>query len=708
MNPMSTGNRLFTLLPRVYQRTDEEQGGPLAALLAVITEQADLIEADLEQLHRDWFIETCADWVVPYLGDLVGYRMLPGAQESLDAGGPEARKLLAAISSRRDVAHTIGNRRRKGTLALLEDLAADVAGWPARAVEFRRLLAVNQAVRLFGRDPRADARRLHRGRFTDLHDGDVLDRDDGPFGALSHTVDVRRINSPRGQGLFNIPEVGLYVWRLRPYSITAAPAYCEDRARAHFTFSILGNNAPLITRPQREPSPTHIAEETNVPAFIRRRALAERPADYYGPGKSLCVFRGPETPVPLSEIVAADLSHWRYVPRRGQVAVDPVLGRIAFPARQAPDDGVWVTYHYGFSDDLGGGEYHRPLAPRLATYVVGDDGFERIQAALEQWENDKAADPTKREAVIELADSGAYQEQITIRLQHGDRLTLRAAQRRRPVIRLLDWYSNRPDALRIIGPESDAGQPPTITLDGLLITGRSVRVQGQVGAVLIRHCTLVPGWSIDEQCCPEHEEEPSVELIDTPACLQVERSILGTIIVDTDDMRREPNSVFLSDSILDAAGAGLAALSASEDRHAHAVISARRVTVFGALRTHGMQLVENSIVTGDVCVARRQQGCVRFSWLPPGSKSPPQFHCEPAHSGDPTRVRPRFTSVRYGRPGYAQLASWCPDEIRRGAEDGSEMGAFHDLFQPQREDNLRTRLDEYAPAGTDAAILTVT
>ena len=74
----------------------------------------------------------------------------------------------------------------------------------------------------------------------------------------------------------------------------------------------------------------------------------------------------------------------------------------------------------------------------------------------------------------------------------------------------------------------------------------------------------------------------------------------------------------------------------------------------------------------------------------------------------PTGVIPRFTSTRYGKPGYAQLAPWCPDEITRGAEDGSEMGAFHDLFQPQRGDNLRSRLVEYTPAASDAGILIAT
>jgi hypothetical protein len=33
------------------------------------------------------------------------------------------------------------------------------------------------------------------------------------------------------------------------------------------------------------------------------------------------------------------------------------------------------------------------------------------------------------------------------------------------------------------------------------------------------------------------------------------------------------------------------------------------------------------------------------------------------------------------------------------------MGVFHDLFRPQREANLRARLDEYTPAGTEAGII---
>ena len=72
------------------------------------------------------------------------------------------------------------------------------------------------------------------------------------------------------------------------------------------------------------------------------------------------------------------------------------------------------------------------------------------------------------------------------------------------------------------------------------------------------------------------------------------------------------------------------------------------------------------------------------------------------------RIQPQFTSVRYGEPAYAQLDENCADEIKRGADDESEMGVFHDLFQPQREANLRTRLAEYTPAGMEVGLFFAT
>nr|WP_206322173.1 hypothetical protein [Streptomyces sp. HNM0575] len=713
------------MLPQWHRLRDAEQGEPLRALLAVIAEQSDRIRSQVEQGYDDWFVETADEWALPYLGDLVGHRPLPGYERVLAPGGPDGlpdasrRRLAEVLSPRRDVAATVANRRRKGTLPLLEELADGVAGWPSRAVELSRRLAHHQPVRLYGAaTPAADVRRAARGRLADVRDGDELDLAAGPFGSLARTADVRRAESRRRQGGHTPAGVGLYVWRLRPYSVTRAPAYCIDRARNLYTFSVLGNDTPLFTRPEPEPHAAHIATADNLPDAIGRRRLADRLADYYGPGKSLTVWRdGQEEPVPMEDIVVADLSGWRYRPRRGQIAVDPELGRMAFGSRSAPRQGVWVTYHYAFSDELGGGEYvrDRPETPGATVYGVGPaQPHQRIMDAYAQWREDRANGACTGEGILEL-HGGTFQEQLDFDLEAGDRLQLRAAEGTRPVIRLLDWYSNRPDALNIRAVEGSPGQAPPpgeeprVVLDGLLVTGRGVHVTGPVGAVVLRHSTLVPGWSLQEECSPHSPQEASLVLESTTACVEIDRSILGTIEVIGDEVGTDPLPLHLRDSILDATGHDREALSAPDCRHAHAVLHAHRSTVIGEVHTHAVRIAENSIFTGTVQVARRQVGCMRFSYVPYGSRTPRRFRCVP----DPERPgtaadRPVFTSERYGTPAYAQPAAACPRSISRGGDDGGELGAFHDLFQPQRTDALRARLDEYTPAGTDAGIFFVT
>src|SRR5262249_21188184 len=118
--------QLYRLLPAIYQTLDqanlpEDQKGPLRELLSVIGEQVNLLEDDLQRWYVNWFIETCEDWVVPYLGDLVGYQ---SAAKELDTrGDPESPLNRAVVFPRREVANAIPLRRRKGTLALLEELS---------------------------------------------------------------------------------------------------------------------------------------------------------------------------------------------------------------------------------------------------------------------------------------------------------------------------------------------------------------------------------------------------------------------------------------------------------------------------------------------------------------------------------------------------------------------------------------------------------
>jgi hypothetical protein len=736
-------DRLYRNLPAIYRITDAEHGYPLQALLRTISEQVNLVEDDIAHLYDNWFIETADDWAVPYIADLLGFRPATTAgtpSQTLDAAG---RALNRVLVPRREIANLIRNRRRKGTIALLEDLSRDVAGWPARALEFFQLL---------DRAQHLNHPHLDRLGTASLRDMQALDRVDTPFDPLAHSVDVRRANSrysraePRNR--YNIPNVGVFVWRMRSYPVTRTPAYCAEDVGAHcFTFSVLGQDAPLYRRPQPEPGPSHIAEEANLPVPIRRRAMEASLTDLYGEARDLAIWAeqwagyDPKQPLPASALIVADLSGWRYKPRRGKVAIDPVLGRLMFPPTQLPKKGVRVSYRYGFSSDIGGGEYLRPMrrpAEDFTLYQVGDDtAMPRIADALRQWRDD-----APQHAVIELVNSGVWVEPLHIRLHPGQTLILRAANGVRPVIRLIDWQTDLPDALLV---ELDVGC--RFALDGVIVTGRPLHVTAPrdvansdvdatetahtpdcAAEVLIRHCTLVPGWGIGCDCEPERPAEPSLELNQLAARVRIEHSIVGSIQVQQDEVGSDPIRMSIEDSIVDAADGEHEAIGGAGSAVAHTTLTIKRSTVFGIVEVHALELAENSLFNDCLNVARRQIGCMRFCHVPRHCRTPRRYRCQPDQvvaavreqhlsataAGDPEaeriasevlRVRPRYDARRYGHPGYARLSVQCADEIKRGADDESEMGVYHDLFQPQREANLRARLDEYTPAGMTVGLL---
>src|ERR1700751_3098962 len=118
-------DKLWGLPPAVFrpQAAPPGEPPPRRALLNRIGAETATIRRSIDRLWENQSIETCDDWVVPYIGDLLATNLVAG----LDARG-----------QRLDVAKTIYYRRRKGTVALLEEIASDITGWDARVVEFSR------------------------------------------------------------------------------------------------------------------------------------------------------------------------------------------------------------------------------------------------------------------------------------------------------------------------------------------------------------------------------------------------------------------------------------------------------------------------------------------------------------------------------------------------------------------------------------------
>ncbi len=682
MNPAPTepGRRLFDLLPAIYRLRDAARAGaanehgPLRALLEVIGRELGVLEAELDQLYDDQFIETCAEWVVPYLGDLLGVRELRHPPNDL-------------TTHRAYVANTLGYRRRKGTASVLEGLARDLTGLDVHVVEFFRQLLTTQHLNHIR--PEITTVGLRRW--------EPLERLRSPFNTTAHTADVRRIQPRRGR--FNIPNVGIFLWRARGWVLTDSPAVPLADGR-RLLFNPLGLDAPLFTRPAppRADDPNAPAGPFRAPLRLSRRVLAAYLDDLYGAGsdKSLSlVVDGNPVPgpgaKPSTELSVCDLSDlpgspgpdWAHVPAAGgKIAIDPVLGRIALPPELA-NRPVRVTFHYGFTAPMGGGSYPRPES------AAEDSGGTAVKVGRSETLK-KIADGIAAVVAggagggIEITDSGRYEEALSIHVG-ANKVEIRAAQNHRPTVVLTA-------AMAITGVAGGA-----LTLDGLLIAKAGLAVSGAIDALTIRHCTLVPGQEFDRAGTPLRPGAPSV-VVSGGTKVTIDHCITGGLRVP----ELAPELTVL-DSIIDSPAAPAIAANDTGTVPAPAVVL-KQVTVTGRVFVRELTVASDVIFLKPVTTVRRQAGCVRFCYLADGSLTPPRFQCQPPTGASGPTVRPAFASLRYGDPDYARLSGRCPPEVAQGGSDEGEMGAFHDLYYPINEANLRLALDEYLRFALEAGI----
>jgi hypothetical protein len=743
----STTEKLYQLLPAIYRIRDAEQGESLRALIAVIAEQAEVIEADIIRLFNNLFIETCDEWVVPYIGDLLDVR-------GFHPVGPEARVSLRAF-----VANTLRYRRRKGTASVLEQLAFDITGWRARAVEFFELLGTAQYFNHI---------RLHNVRTPDLRLTNELELLDTAFDKIAHTIDVRHIDNNRGRP--NIPNIGVFLWRLQSYFVSSSsPRSVTNPKDGRYSFNPLGDDSSLFNRPWLETEIPHLAEEVNVPGRLRRRPLYdelenrrrmlacnEKPTrTYFGETPVFQVFVQQKSndqfrPLSPEEILICNLESWQRPPASKEyagvnsspvsmviaAAVDPDLGRLVFPENVTPNQ-VKVSYAYGFSGDVGGGPYDRRdsvnvVLTRKVDWQVGvgkevatapNEIFATLTGAIKEWNKQ----PPGSVGVISLLDNCTYEEKLpSIEVPEGSQLLIVAAKW--PEVDAIGGLPNvkhrvrgrfDPNELRphLFGQVKIRGKAPAdsltpgeVAFNGLLVEGALSVLDGNLGKLGIAHCTFVP-----------NRGGISIESGNQRLNMSVVRSICGPIVLDVGISK-----LCVNGSIIDKAGGRIRAIEAPET-----LLELQESTIFGEVR--GLRIeASNCIFNEKIQVERRQEGCIRFSYVPKNSSNPRCFRCQPEleisrqilveeEQGNlSTAARniirkhvlgwlvPAFSSTEYGECTYAQLSQVCPSCIMIGADNGAEMGAFNYLKQPQREANLRSALDEYLRVGLEVGILHVT
>jgi hypothetical protein len=719
-------DKLWALLPEVYRAQDTDQfgaNGPLRELINRIGTQAANVRRNIDRLWEDQSIETCDDWVIPYIADLVATNLVQG----LDARG-----------QRLDVANTISYRRRKGTVGVLEQIANDITGWDAKVVEFFRRLGRTR----HGLDPPlarplqpGDAvaqlqqteglvgpvTRTPIGGLADLRNPAGAAGTGTAFDEYFHTADTRAGHG--GTGWYNIPNIGVFVWRLQTFPRGPVTPVAVQGCPQWFTFDPTGRDVPLFAMhrstdsfgdawvsPQLCQIATPISQilvDGNIAASAPG-SISPPPVSLYGSGGALAVWDGvvsASAPAGAGNVIPpADLT------------LRPARGRFLLLGASAPAQPE-ASYTQGFSSQIGAGGYDRRVAgsdiptPGPAVLLAAGPGALAAAGAI----------PSTGTLAIpgSLTRNGAAPVQVT------NALTVQAVPPTAtataplavgpscPVIRLPDT-----DSPWVI----DGAAGAVLVLDGLLVSGGDIVLTGSFDSITLNCCTLDPGSAAmsDAPASPpglfalaadQRPLRPTRLWIEASVTvLTITRCILGPLRTRAGGVVEK---LTLSDSIVQAIPAGDdgSALNLGDG-----TASLSRCTVLGGAALHRADISE--CILHDLAVVDDvQYGCVRFSAWSSGSTLPRAYQS--------VRIPPGaglFTAIDIGRPGYAQLlaradAAILPDplppgspplSISAGAADGSEMGAFAREKSPIKLLGLLAKFQEYMPAGLVPVVIPVT
>jgi hypothetical protein len=477
-------DKLWQLLPAVYRTLDTDQlgaNGPLREMVNRIGATTAVLRQSIDRLWENQSIETCDDWVIPYIAQLVGTRLVQG----LDSSG-----------QRLDVANTITYRRRKGTVGLIEQLAHDISGWDAKVVEFFRrlgrtrhgldppvgpigtpgsqLTALHEAEGLVG-----PLTFTHIGGFADLRNVYGATKSRSAFDEYYHFADTRQ-----GDGDFGwhaIPHLGVFVWRLLSLEVKNVTPVAVKGCPGWFTFDPTGRDTPLFAAQRDAAAFGDIwvsPSEGQLPTPISQALLN---ADVAAGQKGLGLY--PVVPPPenvtmpdaVMSVAPASTTDDPYG-ASGQnpaVVLRPERGRFKLTASPTPTP--LATYHYGFPSEIGAGPYDRRTQTLTIATPTPRDTLKGGGTALAS-----IADP--HHGTVTLGDSLTYAGAPDLDVDRN--LTVNATNNQRPLIRL------------------DAGKPWTIhghsdetslTLDGLFVSGQDIVLTGAFSTVTISCCTLDPG-----------------------------------------------------------------------------------------------------------------------------------------------------------------------------------------------------------------------
>jgi hypothetical protein len=742
--------------------------GVLRAIVEIIAAQAAIARRSVDQLWNDSQIDTADDWAVPYIGDLVATRLLsalnlPGRRVDVAktvfyrrrAGTPLVIETLTRDIGRWDSAVVEGFKRlartRHGFDPEPDPLRGPVTLTPPGGLADLRAARTSELVDgAFDEFAHtADFRRLagYAGRWNIPKVNVHVFRQAALRVARATPVDLGGdcyAVDPSGRdvalfrpGLRADPQS----WRPAREWEVAAPIPCRLLNAANYQLraedvpaGIEGPLTPLVGQLVRgatrlratlaallggPPTPDQMVE------ILAAAITADSPKRNLVPSAVALAISADSSAAPLKPelILAGDLGSWGMgvvLPPEARAVVDPVRGRVLLTSAPDPGQALFVTAtHYGAFGEIGAGTYDRRAELVVDNVTIIDPGPQDGNG------NDLAPGPVTGFAlpiagVHEFADSKTYEPNAPPGNVLGTigALTLQAADRTRPYIRLVPEAGDT--VITIAGPALPA-PPGSLTIDGLWIgivpSGLAAQpladasnaplpaetrlvIDGVFDQVTIRRATLDPGGERARLDPLIGRAIPYLvlEIRGEVAELVIQGAILGPIreATATGD-QCSIGQLTITDSIVQSLTAELAISTRV------AAVTLARCTVFGDVRVDRLDATD-TLIQGVVRVVDNQHGCFRFSAAAGAADArlPRQYRAQVLTGGVPNHW---FVGRRFGPAGYAQLSETCPDSVRRGGENGAEMGAFNNVLDVIRRDDVRAKLDEYVPISVIADLV---
>ncbi|MDB2438581.1 hypothetical protein N9W89_07670 [Hellea sp.] len=710
--------------------TEPEDYGPIKSIISAMLREGQIVEQDIAQLYDDHFIETCADWVVPYIGELVGALSL--------------EPIPGTDNHRRFVAATLATRRSKGTLATLEYSAAAATGWPIHAVEYWKRTATTPSMRRPQFQPQS---------ILNIRDIYELDKIGSAFESSPRSFHAHSVETM--QGRWNLPNIGLHVFRLKSYPVGNGEERQEGSSsnttrnygyivrKTHngsrqYRFHPLGCDAPLFKAPpDQEPRLGERRRAADLPVPIRRLEFDQDKAQFFGPGKAfnIIVRKGATvTQLGLDDVKAANLGD--SVPNSGTESwpsdldpeltyIDPQTGRFILSSSFTGNFTVFVSFHEGRAIEIGGHQRELSDIPGLllpgAITMRGNTGIPNVPNFP------SGTDPLD----IHFEHSTDYRFDGHRNGPNAfgvDIFRVIAMERAWPTLAITEQPNGKIDLRLICKPNS------TVLLSGLRFKSlaqaqSNVKILGDDVRLEMRDCTLIPGHDLDPAGEPIAPGAPSLRISDGQTAI-IERSILGPIEIGNDV------ELVLNDCVIDAGSYAAKAIIPLAGSRGHS-ITLNRCTVIGQIKADrlgggdhyteqaqatlasfplrrdktGVEIPRGirdslilAIATEDalpIDIMDIQTGCVRHSFIPPDSRVPRKFACAPK-----ARARqsdwPQLSSRRYLDPAYMQLSLTTSNAILEGASNGSEMGVGSDQNSRARRANLTRIIEDQLRFGLQA------